>query len=382
MASPDATRSASGTVTLFLSGDVMTGRGIDQILPHPGDPRLYESYVKTARAYVQLAEEANGPFPQRVGYAYPWGDALAELERRAPAARIVNLETAVTARGAPWPGKGIHYRMQPANVPCLSAAKLDCCIVANNHILDWGPEGLADTLAALRGAGIQTAGAGSEELEAARPAVLKLARSGRVLVYAWGTESAGVPADWAAGTKRPGVNFLPGLTPATVSRIASLVRRARQPGDLVVVSLHWGSNWGYAIPDEHRSFAHALIDEAGADVVYGHSSHHPRGIEVYRGRPILYGCGDLINDYEGIRGYEMFRSELALLYFPSFEPHSRTMRALSMVPLRRRRLRLEHANGVDSAWLQQTLDRECRALGCWVELAVDGALALRWQAAG
>lgn len=375
----DATQAERGTLTLFMGGDVMTGRGIDQILPHPGDPRLYEAYMKSARGYVQLAEAANGPVPQHVDYSYPWGDALAELARRAPGARIVNLETAVTARGEPWPDKAIHYRMQPANLPCLSAATIDCCVVANNHVLDWGAEGLADTLAALRGAGIQTAGAGGAEVEAARPAVLKLAGWGRILVFAWGLSSSGVPAEWAAGGKRPGVSFLRDLSTATVARIVQLVRQAKQPGDLVVASLHWGSNWGYAIPDEHRSFARALIDQAGVDAVYGHSSHHPRGIEVYRGKPIFYGCGDLINDYEGIGGYETFRSDLALLYFPGFDRHSRTMRTLSMVPMRRRRLRLERANDADSAWLQQTMDRECRALGCRVELVADGALALRWQ---
>jgi poly-gamma-glutamate capsule biosynthesis protein CapA/YwtB (metallophosphatase superfamily) len=382
MGTASATQSDSGTVTLFFGGDVMSGRGIDQILPHPGDPRLYEPYMKSARGYVQLAEAANGPVPPHVDYSYPWGEALAELDRRSPAARIVNLETAVTARGMPWPDKGIHYRMQPANLPCLLAAGINICSLANNHVLDWAAEGLADTLAVLRGAGIQTAGAGSEELEAARPAVLKLARPGRVLVYAWGTTSAGVPADWAAGSRRPGVNFLSDLSSASAARIASVLRQAKRPADLVVASLHWGSNWGYAIPAEHRSFARALIDQAGVDVVFGHSSHHPRGIEVYRGRPIFYGCGDLINDYEGIGGYEMFRSDLALLYFPSFDLHSGTMRELSMVPMRRRRLRLERANGADSAWLWQTMDRECRALGCRVDLERDGTLSVRWRPDG
>jgi poly-gamma-glutamate synthesis protein (capsule biosynthesis protein) len=145
----------------------------------------------------------------------------------------------------------------------------------------------------------------------------------------------------------------------------------------VVAALHWGSNWGYAIPGEQRNFARALIAQAGVDVVYGHSSHHPRGIEVCRGKPIFYGCGDLINDYEGIAGHENFRSELALLYFPEFDRHSGIMRTLNMVPMRRRRLRLERADAADSAWLQQTMDRECRALGCRVELGADGTLALR-----
>jgi poly-gamma-glutamate capsule biosynthesis protein CapA/YwtB (metallophosphatase superfamily) len=67
----------------------------------------------------------------------------------------------------------------------------------------------------------------------------------------------------------------------------------------------------------HRQFAHALIDEAGFDLVHGHSSHHPKAIEVHHGRIILYGCGDFITDYEGIKGYESFRDDLVRCIYPS-----------------------------------------------------------------
>jgi poly-gamma-glutamate synthesis protein (capsule biosynthesis protein) len=111
--------------TIFLCGDVMTGRGIDQILPHPGDPLLHEDYVRSALGYLELAETASGAIPRPVGFDYIWGDALDELARRRPAARIVNLETAVTARGRPEP-KGVNYRMSPADLalppPALAAA--------------------------------------------------------------------------------------------------------------------------------------------------------------------------------------------------------------------------------------------------------------------
>jgi poly-gamma-glutamate synthesis protein (capsule biosynthesis protein) len=79
--------------TLFLCGDVMTGRGIDQILPRPGDPAIREPYMDSALGYVQLAEEANGPIPRPVDASYIWGDALAEFQRVKPQARIINLET-------------------------------------------------------------------------------------------------------------------------------------------------------------------------------------------------------------------------------------------------------------------------------------------------
>ena len=105
----------------------MTGRGIDQALPHPVSPVLYEPYVRDAREYVDLAEKANGPIPRPVTFDYIWGDALQELERAKVDFRIVNLETAITSAETPWPGKGIHYRMHPQNIGCLCAARLTAC---------------------------------------------------------------------------------------------------------------------------------------------------------------------------------------------------------------------------------------------------------------
>lgn len=145
---------------LFVGGDVMTGRGIDQILQHPSSPQLSEPYVDSARDYVALAERTHGPIPRRVDGSYIWGAALEELAQRQPDARIVNLETAITTSDAAWPRKGIHYRMHPGNIAALTTAQIDCAVLANNHVLDWGHAGLVETLATLRGAGINTAGAG------------------------------------------------------------------------------------------------------------------------------------------------------------------------------------------------------------------------------
>src|SRR5437660_12011134 len=92
-------------IFLFLCGDVMTGRGIDQVLPHPGNPVLYESYVRDARQYVELAERIHGVIPRPVEFAYLWGDALAELQRAGTEVRIINLETSITHSGEPWPHK-------------------------------------------------------------------------------------------------------------------------------------------------------------------------------------------------------------------------------------------------------------------------------------
>lgn len=374
----DLPRPGADAVRLFLSGDVMTGRGIDQILPHPGDPRLYEPYMQSARGYVALAEAASGAIPRRVAFDYVWGDALDVLGAARPALRIVNLETAVTVAPEAWPGKGIHYRMHPANVPCLTAAAIDCCVLANNHTLDWGYGGLAETIDTLRGAAIQTVGAGADARAAAAPAILDAGNNARVLVFAYALASSGVPVNWAAHAHRAGVNLLPNLADDALETIARAVRAVRRAGDVTVISLHWGGNWGYAIPASMRRFAHALVDLAVADVVHGHSSHHPLGIEVHRGHLVLYGCGDLLNDYEGIEGHEHYRPDLALLYLPEIERTSGRLRRLDLAPVRIRRFRLEHATAEDAAWLATRLTRDGNEFGSIVSAGTEGWLALRW----
>jgi poly-gamma-glutamate synthesis protein (capsule biosynthesis protein) len=369
----------SSPVTLFLGGDVMTGRGIDQVMPHPSDPEIHESYIKDARRYVALAEEANGPIPRPVEFSYIWGEALEILERVAPDVRIVNLETAVTRSDDHWPGKGINYRMHPRNVPCLSTAGIDCWALANNHILDWGYSGLAETLITLKTAGLRFAGAGRDLQEAEAPVILELPGKGRVIVFSCGTVSSGIAPEWAATAEKAGVFFLESLLDTGVERIVRGVAEVKQDRDLVVVSIHWGANWGYRLPRLHREFAHRLIDEAGVDVIHGHSSHHPLGIEIYRNKPILYGCGDLLNDYEGIGGYEEFRSDLALMYLPTLDPITGGLLRLEMVPLRMHRFQVVRAPQQDVEWLGETLSRVSRPLGSRVELGKDRTLTLRWK---
>jgi poly-gamma-glutamate capsule biosynthesis protein CapA/YwtB (metallophosphatase superfamily) len=366
-------------VTVFLCGDIMTGRGIDQILPHPSDPVLYESYMRSAEGYVELAEHANGPIEYPVDFAYIWGDALDEFERLQPAGRIINLETSITLNNAAWPGKGIHYRMHPANVPCLSAAKIDCCVLANNHVLDWGYDGLTETLEALRQAQIAYAGAGSQDADAEAPVRLRVRPETSIVVFAFGTETSGIPARWAAGPSQPGVNLLRDLSARTVDYIKQLVHEATAPADIVIASMHWGANWGYTVPAEHIAFAHALIDEAGIDIVHGHSSHHVKALEVHNHKPIMYGCGDFLTDYEGISGHEAYRGDLSLMYFVGIDATTKHLARLEMTPMRLRRLRVNRASRPEAEWLQQVLNREGKKFAASVDLGQDNRLHLRWR---
>ncbi|KTG17528.1 poly-gamma-glutamate biosynthesis protein [Guyparkeria sp. XI15] len=338
----------------------MLGRGIDQILPSPSDPILYEDYIKDARGYVRLAERVNGPVPRAVDPGYIWGAARETLADPA-CRRILNLETAITTSDTPWPDKGINYRMYPGNIAYLAAIAPDCLVLANNHLLDWGRAGLIETLEALEAAGIPTVGAGRDREAAERPVVLPGADGKRLLVFAAGHRDSGIPSDWAATESRPGVHYLPDLDEVTIRRLAGQIESQRQPGDTVVFSIHWGSNWGYQIPEAHRRFAHDLIDETGVDVVHGHSSHHPRAFEVHNERLILYGCGDLLNDYEGIGGTTPYRSDLALLYRPTLD--GGRLSRLELDPFVIRRLQLQSCSGPDREWLVGMLDRQAQRFG-------------------
>ena len=316
----------------------MTGRAIDQLPPHPGDPTLRESFVTDARSYIALAEQTNGPIPAPIDFAWPWGEALTS----STSSRLMSgaqSETSITAGSEFAPGKAVHYRMHPDNIGCL-ADPAGCLRTGQQSHPRLRLSGADRHLRTLEDIGIQSAGAGLDAERAERPAVV-----GHVVVASCGMGSSGVPHAWAATGRRPGVAYVADLTDRSANTLAERVLAVKGAGDVAVVSVHWGSNWGYDVDNAQIQFAHRLID-AGIDVVHGHSSHHPRPIEVYRGRLIMYGCGDTIDDYEGIATYEAFRHDLRLLYFASINDQSGA--ALRMVPMRMRRMRLERAPDADA----------------------------------
>lgn len=358
------------SIKLALVGDVMTGRGIDQIMPHPGDPQLYESYMKSASGYVDLVERKSGRIDKPVTYDYIWGDALVEIKRSLV---IINLETSITTSDDYWPRKGINYRMNPQNMDCLIDAGIDVATLANNHILDWGYNGLEETLTTLDGAGIKTAGVGHNMDEASAPAVVPIPGGSRLLVFGLGHRSSGIPPAWSAGRRQAGINRF-GFSDKPRDLIAT---RYLRHNDIVVASIHWGSNWGYEIHESQITFAHKLIDEADVDIVHGHSSHHVKGLEIYRGKLIIYGSGDFINDYEGIGGHEEYRSDLVLLYLPTLSSASGNLKELRLIPFKSERFRLIHATRNDAAWLYNVLNREGERFGSAFHLNQDSSLSLR-----
>jgi poly-gamma-glutamate capsule biosynthesis protein CapA/YwtB (metallophosphatase superfamily) len=219
-----------------------------------------------------------------------WGDVLPLL--LSADLRVINLECAITEHRRLWSRtpKVFHFRADPVAVEVLRAARVDACSLANNHTLDFEERGLLDTLDNLEAAGIRYAGAGRDAEEAARPVLLD---GGIALVAFTDNEPP-----FAAGPDRPGTNYLPVSTePAVLRRVEEVMVAAREAGARTVIfSNHWGPNMVARPPEAFRRFARAVVD-LGADVYYGHSAHVFQGVEVYRGRPILYDTGDFIDDY-------------------------------------------------------------------------------------
>lgn len=110
-----------------------------------------------------------------------------------------------------------------------------------------------------------------------------------------------------------------------------------------------------------------------------HSSHHVKAIEVFRGKLILYGCGDFITDYEGISGHERFRGDLALMYLVELDSQNGQLRSAQFVPLQMRRFRLERTSAADTGWLVDLLTKIGAPFGTRADLAEENSLILNWQ---
>jgi poly-gamma-glutamate synthesis protein (capsule biosynthesis protein) len=224
--------------------------------------------------------------------AYPWGDTLPIFEEADCC--FANLECVLADIGRPWAvtPKVFHFRSDAKNVATLKAAEINAVSLANNHSLDFEYEALFEMLKLLKKAKIAHAGAGADLEAAATPAILKVGREKIGFLAFTDNEPA-----WEAGLKIPGVFYVPTDTSdLRAKNLFRIVQETKEKVDFLIVSSHWGPNWGYAPPAEQPAFAHALIDN-GADLIFGHSSHVFRGIEVYRDKPILYSTGNFIDDY-------------------------------------------------------------------------------------
>lgn len=224
--------------------------------------------------------------------AYPWGDTLSLFHHAD--VRLCNLECVLSDGGTPWSAtpKAFYFRSDAKNIETLSVAHIDAVSLANNHSLDFDYEGLLRTMSNLDAAGIHYAGAGTTITGAAEPAIWEI-KGKKLGLIAFTDNEPG----WEATEEQPGILYVPvELKDKRAVELLDLVSKTKAMVDFLVVSAHWGPNWGSMPPAEHIPFAHALID-AGADVIFGHSGHVVRGIELYKEKPILYCAGDFIDDY-------------------------------------------------------------------------------------
>src|SRR5215212_7620739 len=298
-------------ITLALMGDVMLGRNVAEAL-----------------SYRMRPEE-------------PWGDVMPLLNEAD--LRIANLECAITDKDRPWirTPKVFHFRTPPSAIETLRTARIDACSLANNHTLDFEEQGLLDTLKHLDAAGIRHAGAGRNREEAADPAILAVPadRTRRVALLAFTDNEP----PFAAGTDRPGTNYLPVSSKSDVlRRVEVAVSTVRELGaDTVIFSNHWGPNMVQRPRELFRRFARAVIDR-GVDVYYGHSAHVFQGVEIYRGKPILYDTGDFIDDYAVD---PRLRNDWSFLFRVSVEEG--TLKRLDLTPVKLSYARVGLARGAE-----------------------------------
>lgn len=284
---------------------------------------------------------------------YPWGDTLPILH--SADWRICNLECVISDRGMPWAPfeKAFHFRSAAKNIAVLEAARINAVSIANNHTLDYGYDAMFEMLEILDRAGIVHSGAGANLEDASRLATAE-ARGRKLALVAFSDNEPG----WEATPIEPGIFYVPvDLSDSRAQRLLELVRDGKEHVDLLIVSAHWGSNWGYAPPKEHVEFAHALVD-AGAGLVFGHSSHVFRGIEFYKERPILYGAGNFVDDYAVDR---IERNDQAFIYLADVEdaiPHN-----LTLYPTMIRNCQARRADGINERSIFEKMQQLCSGVG-------------------
>ena len=325
-------------ITLALMGDVMLGRKVAEAL-----------------SYRMRPEE-------------PWGDVMPLLNDSD--LRIINLECAITDNKRLWTRtpKVFHFRTPSSAVETLRTAHIDACSLANNHTLDFEEQGLLDTLEHLDAAGIRHAGAGRNREEAAEPAILTVPPDRhRVALLAFTDNEP----PFAAGIDRPGTNYLPvSLRPDVLRRVESAVSNVRGMGaDMVVFSNHWGPNMVQRPKGIFRQFAHAVID-LGVDIYYGHSAHVFQGVEIYRGKPILYDTGDFIDDYAVNR---RLRNDWSFLFRVSVEEGR--IRRLDLIAVKLSYARVDLATGGEREMILNRMEHLSAEMGT-VFARREGALVL------
>jgi poly-gamma-glutamate synthesis protein (capsule biosynthesis protein) len=299
-----------------------------------------------------------------------WGDLRSRM--LATDAVIANLETPITTHAVKWHGwKTFNFRADPLVLDALKVGNIKCLALANNHMLDYGSQGLIDTLKHLDAAGIAFAGAGIDADQAMEPTVFDAGQTRIGFVSITST----MPK-FKATPDRPGTNhWRIGTDGATVDRLAGIVARLRDAGaELVVLSIHWGPNYRWWPPKSHRAFARKAID-LGVDIVHGHSAHVLQAVEFHGRGLILYDTGDFVDDMIVGPGFHSDRSFLFLVEAgPTITPR------LRMVPAKLTLAKVKTARGRDAEVTLRDMIRRCR--GYAVEIREENGELIATPPAG
>ncbi|HJV73713.1 MAG TPA: CapA family protein [Noviherbaspirillum sp.] len=294
----------------------------------------------------------------RFGPEYPLGP-IAPLMRSANLT-IINLECAITSSLDQWPGerKAFYFGASPQAITSLTAAGVDMVSLANNHALDFGVEGLLDTFATLRSQGIRYAGAGIDRSDAFAPAIVEC-NGMRFGMAAFCDHQA----DFAAGEKVPGIAWLDFDDEPAVEAVwrNALERLKAATVDWSILSLHWGPNMVFRPSKKFRRLAHAAID-MGWKILFGHSAHVFHGIEIYRGCPIIYAAGDLVDDY---RVDAEFRNDHQLLFEVALSRD--VLHQISLHPVFIDDCRTQHASAAQAEYILRQMSALCEEMGTVVQ---------------
>lgn len=277
------------------------------------------------------------------GYAYPWGNLLPSLTHAD--AVIVNLETTLTNSSRMVP-KMFNFKATPDKVQTLTAAGISAVSLANNHILDFSEEGLAETLQTLQSAGIPYTGAGLDDAEAATPVYIRKNNYSIGMLSYTDNEPS-----WKANPQKCGTNYIHIANKQDQQKVLTAVHQLRPVTDLVVVSLHWGPNMRTDPPPLFIDFAHQLV-EHGADIIYGHSAHIFQAVEVYRNKLILYDTGDLVDDYVVD---PVLRNDLSFLFLVELRSH--VLYRLKLIPTTISHYQVNKARNNDYSWSLKRLQQ-------------------------
>ncbi len=249
-------------VTVAFTGDILFGRYLR------GRTDVFRRVAKTDEPFADVAPVLRG-----VDIAFG------------------NIESPVMVEPAQFTVfRSLTFRAEPSDAGVMAAAGYDVVSVANNHTLNLGPAGAAETPGHVRAAGMVPVGAGADLDEATRPGIVEVngVRVAFVCYSVWTNGRAAIAGTGAmAKLDRKRIRD-------ELAEVVRSTRTAHAP-DFVVVSLHWGIE-GEPHPDDgQRRAARAAID-AGADVVVGHHPHVVQDIEIYRGKPIAYSLGNFLFD--------------------------------------------------------------------------------------